>query len=67
MIKAKEHFHPYLYGYQFLIKTDHASLWWLLSFKNLVGQMARWLQKPQQYDFNIEHRAGKQHGNADAL
>ena len=67
VLKATEHFHPYLYGNQFLIRTDHASLRWLLSFKNPEGQMARWLQKLQQYDFNIEHRPGNQHGNADAL
>ena len=48
VLKATEHFHPYLYGNQFLIRTDHASLRWLLSFKNPEGQMARWLQKLQQ-------------------
>ena len=59
VLNAMEHFHPYLYGNQFLIRTDHASLRWLLSFKNPEGQMARWLKKLQQYDFNIEHRPGK--------
>ena len=29
--------------------------------------MARWLEIMAQFDFNIEHRAGKKHGNADAL
>ena len=67
VVKATEHFHPYLYGNPFLIRTDHASLRWLLSFKNPEGQMARWLQKLQQYNFNVEHRVGERHGNADAL
>jgi hypothetical protein len=67
VVKATNHFHPYLYGNQFVIRTDHAALQWLLSFKNPEGQMARWLQKLQQYNFRIEHRSGQQHGNADAL
>lgn len=29
--------------------------------------MARWLQKLQQYNFTIQHRRGRLHGNADAL
>ena len=64
---AASHFHPYLYGNQFAIRTDHASLQWLLNFKNPEGQMARWLQKLQQCNFTIHHRRGRLHGNADAL
>lgn len=45
VVQAARHFHPYLYGNQFKIRTDHASLQWLLNFKNPEGQMARWLQK----------------------
>ena len=29
--------------------------------------MARWLQVLDTYDFEIEHRVGKRHGNADAM
>ena len=29
--------------------------------------LARWLAKLQEYDFEIVHRAGKLHGNADGL
>ncbi|CAB4041567.1 Hypothetical predicted protein, partial [Paramuricea clavata] len=38
-----------------------------ISFKFPEGQLARWLQKIQQYDFHVEHRPGKEHLNADAL
>ncbi|KAJ8976839.1 hypothetical protein NQ317_016608 [Molorchus minor] len=31
------------------------------------GQIARWLQRLQEYDFKIEHRKGRLHGNADAI
>ena len=32
-----------------------------------VGQVARWLEQIAEYDFEIVHRHGKQHANADAL
>ena len=28
--------------------------------------MARWIERLAEYDFDIEHRPGKQHANADA-
>ena len=37
------------------------------SFKNVQGQLARWLEELSQYDFRIQHRAGKDHVNADRL
>ncbi|UYV84436.1 K02A2.6-like [Cordylochernes scorpioides] len=57
----------YLYGQDFLVRTDHAALTWLLQMKNPEGQVARWLEKLQQYHFQIRHRPGKRHHNADAL
>ena len=67
VIKSLDHFNPYLYGRKFVVRTDHSSLRWLVNFKHPEGQVARWLQKIQQYDFYVEHRPGKQHFNADAL
>ncbi|UYV84336.1 K02A2.6-like [Cordylochernes scorpioides] len=67
IVKAVEHFHKYLYGQNFLIRTDHAALTWLLRMKNPEGQVARWLEKLQQYHFQIKHRPGRKHNNADAL
>ena len=67
VVKAVKHFQPYLYGREFLLRTDHAALRWLLKFRNPEGQLARWLETLQQYQFIIEHRSGARHGNADAL
>ena len=67
IVKSVKHFHPYLYGRHFLIRTDHGSLQWLLRFKNQEGQMARWLSVLEPYDFEIKHRPGTQHSNADGL
>ena len=67
MVLAVRHFKPYLHGKRFPVRTDHASLTWLLSFKNPEGQVARWLEALQEYDFEIQHRAGRLQSNADAL
>ncbi|GBN90960.1 Retrovirus-related Pol polyprotein from transposon 297, partial [Araneus ventricosus] len=65
--KSLEHFHHYLYGRKFLLRIDHASLRWLLNFRVPGGQIARWIERLQEYDFEIQHRKGTSHGNADAL
>ena len=62
-----KHFKHYLLGREFLLRTDHASLVWLHKFKEPDGQIARWLQQLGPYTFQIQHRVGKRHGNADAL
>ncbi|KAK2578589.1 hypothetical protein KPH14_000923 [Odynerus spinipes] len=67
IVKSIEHFHHYLYGRSFTVRTDHAALRWLLSFKKLEGQIARWIERLQGYDFKIEHRPGRIHSNANAL
>ncbi|KAJ8364253.1 hypothetical protein SKAU_G00130840 [Synaphobranchus kaupii] len=67
MVRALHHFRLYLQGSHFLLRTEHASLTWLLNFKDPEGQVACWLEQLQGYDFEIWHRAGRLHGNADAL
>lgn len=67
VVRAVSHFHCYLYGQKFKVRTDHSSLQWLLRFRHPEGQLARWIEILQEYDFAIEFRAGKQHQNADAM
>lgn len=62
-----QHFQPYLLGREFQLRTDHGSLAWLTSFKEPEGQLARWLEQLQEFQFQIIHRPGKHHTNADAL
>ena len=40
---------------------------WLKTFTSPVGQVARWNEHLAEYDFQIEHRPGARHANADAL
>jgi hypothetical protein len=67
IVRMLEHFHKYLYGQEFHLCTDHSVLTWLMNFKNLEGQTARWVQRLQEYNFTSEHRQGWKHKNADVL
>lgn len=60
-------FRPYIEGMKFTIVTDHASLKWLMSQKDLGGRLARWSLKLQAFDFSIEHRKGSAHVVPDTL
>ena len=62
-----QHFRPYLLGRRFLLRTDHGALVWLQNFRDPEGQLARWLERLQELDFEAVHRKGKNHTNADAL
>ena len=65
---APEHFEPYIYGKKFLVRTDYAALSWLETTKNLGGHMTRWLERIMEFmPYEIEHRQGKLHSNADGL
>jgi hypothetical protein len=57
----------YLWGQPFLLRTDHGALVWLRRFKNPEGIVGRWISKLQEFDFEMQHRAGHKHGNADAM
>ena len=67
VVFAVRHFKYYLCGRPFTIRTDHASLQWLMTFREPEGQLARWLEELQGCEFTVTHRAGERHGNADAL
>lgn len=51
-------FRPYIEGVPFKILTDHSSLKWLMSLKDIHGRLARWSLQLQGIDFKIEHRKG---------
>ncbi|GBG68042.1 hypothetical protein CBR_g1163 [Chara braunii] len=62
-----QHFRPYLYGQKFVLVTDHQPLLSLRNNTDYTGTLGRWAVCLQDYDFNIRHRATRQHGNADGL
>ena len=60
-------FRPYIFGTKFKIVTDHNALKYLMSIKNPTGKLARWSLYLSQLDFEIVHRKGINHSNADYL
>jgi transposase InsO family protein len=67
VVKFCRFFRHYLLGRPFTVRTDHGSLVWLMRFKHLEGQLARWMEELSQYDMQIVHRPGRKHLNADGL
>ncbi len=60
-------FKYFLFGRRFRLRVDAAALKWIKSCEPPKGLTARWLSLLADYDFDVEWRAGKSHGNADAL
>ena len=65
-------FHHFLYGRKFILVTDHKPL--VAMFNPAKGtltiaanRLARWALTLSQYEYTVEYRSTKDHGNADAL
>ena len=56
-------FRPYLLGSEFVVKTDHQSLQWLM--RSDKGKLARWALSLSEFNYKIVHRSGKSNVNAD--
>ena len=57
----------YLYGEAFQIFTDHKSLKYLMSQKELNMRQRRWMELLKDYDCTIKHHPRKANVVADAL
>lgn len=61
-------FKHYLAGKKFRVRTDHKALTWMLNWKKPnTTQYCSWIADLQNYEFDIEHRKGTNHVNADVL
>lgn len=58
---------PYLEGQEFLIRTDHGSLRWLLSMDSSQGRLARWRLRLAEFKYKVCTRAGREHHCADIM
>lgn len=58
---------PYLTGRQFIIRTNHQSLRYLLTQKVHTPAQQRWLVKLLGYNFQLEYKYGHHNKAADAL
>lgn len=67
LAKAVRHWHAYLWGHQFVVRTDHYSLKFLLEQRITTSPQQHWISKILGFDFRVEYRAGRTNGAADAL
>ena len=44
LVDSLRHYRCYLLGRKFTVRTDHSALKWLRTFKEPVGQVARWIE-----------------------
>ena len=66
LVLATQNFRFYLLGKPFQWITDNRALNWLHSLEP-KGRIARWIMDLQDFSFTVQHRAGKDNANADAL
>ena len=72
IVYGVKHYHQYLYGRPFQLKTDHKPLIHIFSEKKATPTMAssriqRWALTLGAYSYTIQFRKGCDNGNADAL
>ena len=67
VVYGLKQFRQYLLGRHIILRTDHAALSWLRRTPEPMPQLARWLTFVEQFDYEVQHREGKKHGNADGL
>ena len=67
VVTSLDEFRHYLLGKSFVLRTDHQALKWLMTLPEPRGRRARWLESLAEFVFEIHHRPGRQHANADAL
>jgi len=67
VIYSFKQFRQFLLGRKFLLRVDHSALTYLPTTSDVMGQVARWLQFIEEYNFEIIHRSGTSHGNCAAL
>ena len=67
VVWAIKQFRIYIYGTKFLVVTDHSALAWLMNITEPAARLARWAIYLQAYEFEIMHRKGVIHTNADTL
>jgi len=67
VVYGLKQYKQYLLGRHIVIRTDHAALSWLRKTAEPMPQLARWLTLIEQYDYEVVHRPGVKHSNADGL
>ena len=67
LVWATKYFRCYLYGKQFLVRTDHSALSYLRNFADNDSRLMRWSIRLSEFDLVVEHKAGSKIGHVDAM
>ena len=67
IVYALRRFHYYIYGTHFRLFTDHRSLSFILTQRDLNPMLTAWLETILSYTFTVEHRPGVLNILPDAL
>ncbi|GFW87537.1 uncharacterized protein TNCV_1301821 [Trichonephila clavipes] len=66
IINALKKFRVYLLGQHFKILTDCSAFQKFMQKKDLITLIARWAPQLEEFDYEIEHRAGRRMKHVDA-
>ncbi|XP_057479179.1 uncharacterized protein LOC130766528 [Actinidia eriantha] len=67
VIFALKSWRHYLYGERFEVFSDHKSLKYLFTQKDLNLRQRRWMEYMEDYDFDLQYHPGKANGIQSAL
>lgn len=67
LVHAIRHWHPYLWGRCFTVRTDHYNLKFLLDQRLATILQHHWVGKLLGFEFTVEYKPGAQNTVADAL
>lgn len=67
MLRAIDFFKAYLWGRKFVVRTDCKALTHFQNLKVTSARHARWRTMLGEYNFTVQHVAGKDHVEADFL
>ena len=67
IVFALKIWHHYLYGEQFEVFSNHKSLKYILTQRNLNTRQCRWMEYLEDYDFTLHYHPGKANVVVDSL
>jgi len=67
LVQAVRHWRPYLWGRQFIVRTDHYALKFMLDQRLSTVPQHQWISKLFGFDFSVEYKPGRLNTVADAL